>query len=232
MNCIQAIIFDFDGTLAHLTIDFDLLRRKILALIDAFICDEEYEAPRIPVLELIEAAGEEIQKYEGKDTALEFKSRSRLVVNATELDAARDGGLFFYTCQLLTELRQRRIKTGVITRNSYAAVKKVFPEIEKCCDVFIAREDAKAVKPDGAHLLQALEKLGVEPQCALMVGDHTLDIETGKNAGSLTAGVASGNLNIACLRESDPDYVAADCLELVNLLRTQGVLKDKIEKAE
>lgn len=225
MNNIQAVVFDFDGTLAHLTIDFDLLRRKILALIEAFVCDEEYSAPRIPVLELIEAAGDEIEKFEDTDTALEFKSRCRLVVNATELDAARDGGLFSFTCDLLTELRSKNIKTAIITRNSTAAVRKVFPEIDKYCDIFIAREDAKSVKPHGGHMLQALEALGVAAEQALMVGDHTLDIETGKNAGSLTAGVASGNLNIACLRESEPDFVASDCNELIHLLFAQNILQ-------
>ena len=52
---VQAVIFDFDGTLAHLTIDFGLMRSKVLEIVRAHgLPDEDLEG--MYALELVEEA--------------------------------------------------------------------------------------------------------------------------------------------------------------------------------
>ncbi|MBU1612643.1 MAG: HAD family hydrolase [Proteobacteria bacterium] len=220
---LQAIVFDFDGTLAELTIDFPMLKRKVAALAEAFT-GERPEVPEKPALEWLDDLAAEVEEFEGRDLALEFHCRGRLVIQATELDAARLGRLFPFTLDLLADLRGRGLGVGVITRNSTAAVKTVFPAIERHCDVFLAREDVSGVKPNPVHLHTALTRLGAVPEHSLMVGDHTLDIDTGKAAGALTAGVSSGNLDLQTLQAAGADFVAENCLRLVELLTKQGYL--------
>lgn len=220
---LQAVIFDFDGTLASLCIDFDMLRKKIKALYQAMLECEPEPSP-LPVLEWLDVLARDVEEKRGKETALELHSRGRLIIQATELDAAKHGTLFPYSRRLLAGLARRGMASGVITRNSTAAVLRVFPEIGQCCDVFLAREEAPALKPDPRHLLAALSRLGVEPARTLMVGDHPLDIETGKRAGSLTAGVASGRLGQDDLAEAAPDFLARDAEQLVRLLDSEDWL--------
>ncbi|MGE4293305.1 MAG: HAD family hydrolase [Desulfovibrio sp.] len=223
MGEIRAMVFDFDGTLAELTIDFSLMKRRVSALAAAFL-GEEPEQSALPVLEWMKELAAEVEEFEGSELALEFHSRARLVVNATELDAARSGRLFPFTEVMLDELAARGVGTAVITRNSTAAVRTVFPEIAKRCGAFIPREDAVAVKPDPAHVLQALERLGIAPGSALVAGDHGMDIAAGRAAGCATAGVLSGNMNAQALEAFRPDYIEADAAALVRRLMDEGRL--------
>ncbi len=220
---ITAVIFDFDGTLAHLTIDFSLMKRRVAALAEAFLgrAPEENGAP---VLEWLDELAAQVEECEGRDMALEFHSRARLVINATELDAARQGGLFDFTRPLLDDLAARGVGLGVITRNSTAAVRTVFPDIARYCGAFVAREDARAVKPDPEHVFQALEILQRPAPQALVVGDHGMDIVAGKAAGCFTAGVLSGNMLAPALESFHPDYLEQDAAVLVRLLAGQGML--------
>lgn len=219
---LDAVLFDFDGTLANLTIDFARLRRKITALAEPFL-GEEPEPSDLPVLEWLDELAVEIREF---DHALgqEFHCRGRLVIQATELDAAREAALFPFTRPLLASLRASGIKTGILTRNSTAAVKVVFPDVLACCDAFVAREDAPKVKPDPAHALAVLKLLGVAPGRALLVGDHPLDIQAARNAGLLSAAVTSGHSTREALAAAGPDFLARDCAELVARLREEYVL--------
>jgi phosphoglycolate phosphatase len=219
---LKAILFDFDGTLASLTIDFDRLRRKITALAEPFL-GEEPEPSALPVLEWLDELAMDICAF---DEALgrEFHTRGRLIIQATELDAAREATLFPFTRPLLASLRDSGIKTGILTRNSTAAVKAVFPDVAACCDAFMAREDAPRVKPNPAHALAVLARLGVAPERALLVGDHPLDIQAARAAGLASAAVASGHSQHGVLAAAGPDFLAADCAELLALLCGRGAL--------
>lgn len=223
MQPITAMVFDFDGTLAHLTIDFSLMRRRVAALAEAFL-GQPPETVDLPVLEWLDELAADLEERQGRDTALEFHCRGRLVVNATELDAAREGGLFPFTRELLAELRNRGVGVGIVTRNSTAAVRTVFPDVGQWCGAFLAREDARALKPDPGHVLQALEMLGQPPERALMVGDHGMDLVAGQKAGCRTAGVCSGNMTRAALHDFAPDYLEEDVQALLRVLLDEKAL--------
>lgn len=219
---LDAIIFDFDGTLADVPLDFDLMKTRIAALGEVFM-DERPVPDGTPALEWLDRLARQVMERD-RDEGVEFLSRGRLVIAATELDAARDGRLYEFTRPVLDDLRARGVAPGVISRNISAAIRTVFPDVEEHLAVFLPREVAPRLKPDPAHLLQALDLLGVSPDRALMVGDHPMDVETGKRAGTLAAGVTSGRIDAAGFAHLAPDFVAADVAALMAALERAGLI--------
>ena len=219
---LQAVVFDFDGTLAELHIDFDRMRRSIVALAEVFLGEAPHPDGQ-PILEWLDILSGEIGEFD-PDLGREFHTRARLTITAMELDAARKGRVFPFAADVLGELRRGGVKTAVITRNCTAAVRGVFPDVKAHCDVFLARDDVPRVKPDPVHLLTALEHLGVGREQVLMVGDHPIDISTARRAGTLSAAVASGRLSREELAAASPDYLAGDCRELLDMLRANGLV--------
>lgn len=222
MPKLDAIIFDFDGTLAELTLDFDLMKRGIAALAEVFLSERPEPGPT-PALEWLEELVQQVLKTD-RDEGMEFRTRGQLVITAMEMDAAREGKLFDFTRPVLATLRSRGVATGVITRNISAAVKVVFPDIEELTKAFIPREIAVRVKPDPGHLFQALERIGAAPARSLMVGDHPMDIETAKAAGTLSAAVTSGSMGVGEFKLLDPDFIAQDVAALMVELDEAGLL--------
>ncbi|WP_319582667.1 HAD family hydrolase [uncultured Pseudodesulfovibrio sp.] len=219
---LDAIIFDFDGTLADVPLDFDFMKTKIAALGEVFM-DERPVPDGTPALEWLEQLSAQVMERD-RDEGLEFLSRGRLVIAATELDAARDGCLYEFTRPVLDDLKARGVATGVISRNISAAIKTVFPDIEDHLGVFLPRESSDRLKPDPAHLLRALESLGVSPERALMVGDHPMDVETGKRAGTLSAGVTTGRIEAEGFSLLAPDFVATDVAALMGELKRREMI--------
>lgn len=222
MKKLDAVIFDFDGTLAELTLDFDLMKRKIAALAEAFLGDRPEPNGR-PALEWVDELAAEIGKTD-RDEGLEFHSRARLAITAMELDAAREGKLFPFTRDILGALKKNGVATGIITRNITPAVRGVFPDLDEYCDVFVPREDAPEIKPLPGHLLYALHKINAEPANSLMVGDHPMDVTTGKRAGTRSAGVYSGGNPRERFLDFEPDFLERDVDSLVKKLAVLGYL--------
>ncbi len=220
---LQALVLDFDGTLAELTIDFADMKRRLAALAAAYL-GEEPAANGLPALEWLALLTEEIAGVEGRETALEFGTRGRFLIMDMELAAARRGGLFPFARPALAGLRGRGLRTAVITRNCTAAVKIVFPDILTAVDCFLAREDVPRPKPDPDHAAAALRVLGVSPAHALMVGDHTLDIATGLSAGMPAAGVATGRVPETELAAAGAVFTAPDLPALLTRLAAEGLV--------
>ncbi len=222
MEKFKAVVFDFDGTLAELQIDFQLMKKKIAAVASCFL-PQRPEPNHVPALEWLDMLALEIERQDHA-LALEFHCRGRLIITAMELDAARSAALFPYTRLVLESLSEKGVATAIITRNSHCAVKSVFPDIEKMCGVFMSREDAPAVKPDPAHALAALKKINARPEEAIVIGDHLLDIDTARNADIRCGAVATGRLSLDELRAGRPDFLARDLPGLIRELEERNLL--------
>ncbi|MHB8091343.1 MAG: HAD family hydrolase [Syntrophales bacterium] len=209
----QAIVFDFDGTLAGLNIDFALMRAAVL---DLPLCRSipEEKLTGLYTLEMIETATVLIAQRNKKD-ASRFRLEAHLVIAEIEMAAAQTGKLFAGTKALLAELRRRSIKTGIITRNCRAAVLRVFPDIELYADATLTREDSQNVKPHPGHLQKALGILGVSGKDAAMIGDHPMDIMTARQAGSCAVGVLTGSADEKSLREAGADLILANAFAIL-----------------
>ncbi|MBU2546913.1 MAG: HAD family hydrolase [Proteobacteria bacterium] len=213
---LHAVVFDFDGTLARLEIDFDLMLSRILSLAEEYDWQAEGREVRY-VLETTAAVEADLLARD-PDAARNFSLRARTIIENIELKSAREAALFSETRPVLTALRAHGLKLGLITRNIKSAVRLVFPDLGDFFGTFLARDDVVRVKPDPGHLQAALDVLAVRPKNTLMVGDHPIDVKTGMQAGTLTAGVASGRIGREELAAAGADLTFDHLGELAEYL--------------
>jgi len=213
---IESFVFDFDGTLAALRLDFTQMKLRLNSLAESRFA-QQLPTPFLPVLEWLAWLDASIRQAGGRIAG--FRQEAMALISEMELQAARTAALFPFTKPMLKSLAQAGFKTAVITRNCEAAVRLVFPDIHNYCSAFLPRDHIASPKPNPAHLINALNKIGADFKTAIMIGDHPMDIQTGKAAGILTAGVWSGSAKKDELLRAGADWVAADCQALIDLLR-------------
>jgi len=205
---LQALVFDFDGTLATLTIDFRGMKEELLALARE-VLPGIAAAGDTPALEWLDSLFVH-QPGIAPGDAQALRNRLECRIVDIEVAAAQCGALFDFVRPMLTRLRGKGVRTAIITRNCSKALYQVFPDAAELTDGVFTRDDVHRVKPDPGHLLAALEALGVSPGRAAMVGDHVSDIRTGKRAGTLTVGVLTGSSSRRDLLGAGADLVADD----------------------
>jgi len=74
-------------------------------------------------------------------------------------------------------------------------------------DSILGGDSLDVQKPDPKGLQLLMDKLNCPAKQVLMVGDSTIDIETGRRAGVLTCGVTYGLGDPDALRGAKPDYL-------------------------
>jgi phosphoglycolate phosphatase len=132
--------------------------------------------------------------------------------------AAEKGRLIPGMEETLKKLRGWGIKVGIVTRNCDQAVRKVFPNIDVLCDVFVSRNSVRKVKPHPDHLTYVVESLKVSGDKAWMVGDHPTDIQAGRQAGMKTIGVLTGRTKREGFEMAGADYILENVTEISRLL--------------
>jgi N-acetyl-D-muramate 6-phosphate phosphatase len=101
-------------------------------------------------------------------------------------------------------------------RSSFAFLRQF--RLLKYFKVIITSQTCPHTKPFAQPLLFAAERLGVPPANLLMVGDTTVDIKTGKRAGSQTLGVLCGFGTEKELNREGPDLILPSTADLKGLL--------------
>jgi len=213
---IKAIIFDFDGTLAVLNIDFSLMRERIFDLMRAHGIRPE----TIQEKYLLEITDEvyQVLRVKNPSGAERFYQESHHILHEVEMKAAEEGRLIPGTEATLKKLRRKGIKIGIITRNCEDAVRKVFPSINDFCDVFVSRNSVKKVKPHPDHLTYAMKWLKTTGEESVMVGDHIIDIQAGRRVGMKTIGVLTGRTKKEGFERAGADCILRDASEVCKLL--------------
>jgi len=206
---LEAVIFDYDGTLVHLNIDFSVMRQGV----EKFLADYGIEPTALKelyILEMIDEAARLISEENPSEGPC-FYHKAHELVTEHEVRAAEKGKILPGVINMLRLLEKQGVKIGIITRNCNKAVKIVFPNIEDFCDVFIPRDYVTRVKPHPDHLAVTMKKMAVNnPACCLTVGDHVLDIEVGKHMGMKTAGVLTGKATRRDFIEAGADFIFDD----------------------
>ena len=207
---LDLVVFDFDGTLAELTIDFAEMRRLVTVLAQEYGYDLD-QSGQPYVLEALDAATEALGPR-----GAEFRARAEQVLVELEVASARSGRLFPGVREGLEALGRAGLDRAIITRNCRLAVETLFPDLNDWCELFLPRDDAPKPKPSPEHLSLVLEKLEARADKTLMVGDHPIDVATGRAVGTWTCGLPTGRMGREDLGEADVVY--GDLGELVEVL--------------
>ncbi len=212
----EAILFDFDGTLAIPNLDFADMRRQLNAFTEAQGIEVD-DLSHLDMLALMDTAKAQLNQR-GGDQGNAYYRQADTLLQDIEIASAQGGGLLPGIPELLNALQSRDIAVGIVTRNCEPAVRIIFPDVDTYCGALYAREHVEHVKPHPAHLQSALTRLGIAPDRALMVGDGAMDMEAGKRLGMFSIGVLSGETARDKLLAHGADLILDSAAELLHLL--------------
>jgi phosphoglycolate phosphatase len=216
LHAIKAVIFDFDGTLAVLNIDFSAMKERVFDLMRRAGIPEEAIRQKY-LLEIIDEVYEMLLEKNPSGAEM-FYQESHDILHEVEMKAAERGRLIPGAGRTLKKLREKGIKVGIITRNCEEAVRKVFPEIDHSCDIFVSRNSVKKVKPHPDHLTHVMDLLEISAEEAMMVGDHIIDIQAGKRVGMKTVGVLTGKTRKEEFEKAGANYILKDASEVYKFM--------------
>lgn len=213
MYDIDTMLFDFDGTLVEINIDFAEMKRRILSL------GLEYGVSPKADLYVLESVENIFSILSEKDIlkAEMFKKKAEEIIVNMELLAAEESRMFPNADITLREIKNRGVKIGIVTRNCRKAVLKSIEMAGFIYDLLLTRDDVKKVKPDPNHLLDALTMLDSKPKKSIMIGDQPIDIIAGKKAGMRTAAV----LTVRPSKDFEPllpDLILENISDVLNII--------------
>lgn len=132
-----------------------------------------------------------------------------------ELVRAYDG-----VVELIKELELRGNRLGLVTSKSRLGARKGLDLIglNDCFETLICLEDVNEHKPHPAPVLAALERLSVEPERAIYIGDSPHDLISGRAAGTATAAVGWGPFPRADLDRCEPTHWLEQPSDLLHLI--------------
>jgi len=164
---IRAVIFDLDGTITQPYFVFDAIREEI-----------GLDKDGGPVLEALE--GMTAQDRQRAERIL-HQHEERAVAASTLNPGARE---------TLSDLRNRGVSIGVLTRNLKRNAEAVATKHGLHFDAVVGREDGPA-KPDAFGVRHLCQHFGVDPSETLLVGDYLFDLLCARSAGAIPVLIAS-----------------------------------------
>lgn len=203
---VQALLFDWDGTLVDSAESAFLTFQKALQAVGLEFTEEHFNQHFTPDWHrMYEAVGLDSERWALADAAWK---ESYPCVTYSLVPGARE---------TLLQLRERGYKLGVVTSGSQWRLE---PEIAEYglggfFDVLICNEDVKQRKPHPEGLMKARGMLQCDARDCVYVGDVPEDIQAGKNAEMHTIGVRSGYPTSRHLEKATPDLYLDSIPELL-----------------
>ena len=212
---INTIIFDLDGTLLN---TLEGLKNSTNFALKKFNCPEiTLEQTRSfvgnGVRKLIERAipnGEQNPDFEKCLNTFKEHYSKTMYQKTVAYDGIED---------MLTELKKRGIKTGVVSNKFDTAVKELCKNyFDGLIIVAIGESPNVRKKPAPDSVLKAMKILGAKPENTLYVGDSDVDIQTAKNSNLKSVGVTWGFRDRELLEEEGADFIINTPCELLELI--------------
>lgn len=214
---VDCVLFDLDGTLVETNIDFPLMKREMVSLAAEYGMDAD-QLEHLDILAIVDTTVEALYDDARDHEAKEMRSRAMQILEDIEMRHAESTQEIPYARELVTELRRRRIQFGIVTRNCRGASWQSLRMVGIVPDVLVCREDTVRHKPHPDPLRVALGIFGSHPGNSIMVGDHIMDVQSGKAAGMATIGLLKANRPPDFFDEIAPDFVARDLREVLDAI--------------
>ena len=135
-------------------------------------------------------------------------------------------GIFSEVKDVLQELKKKKFVLGVASNIPSTFLREHLTnfDISSYFDVITGQEDCDEQKPSPKPIVCTVEKLGVNPQEAMFIGDMEEDIIAGKGANAVTAAIVrdEGYHPRWRLERQKPDFIISDLRELLSLVERVG----------
>lgn len=216
----DTFLFDLDGTLVTMELDFFKIREKV----DIILTEKGYPEALLDdtksTLEIITDAVAYLKEHNLDWEGAQKEAEEYL--EKEELTAASRAITLENAEHVLKVLKELKKKVGVITRNNRKVALQVLKEcgLNEYVDILLTRDDVDRVKPHPDHVLQALKELDSSPERTVVVGDHHFEIEAGNRAGCFTVGVLTGSGTRKTLKNAD--VILNSIKDLGEVLTTVG----------
>ena len=212
---VKALCFDVDGTLSDTD---DLYSSHISDFLPSFLFREPEQIARRLVM-WAEAPGNALL---GMTNTIGLDDEMALVINWIYRNRKWPDKQFLLVPGvdvLLSQLKGRYPMSVVSSRDEKGTMRFLERfDLVKFFGPVITGLSARRTKPYPDPIVLAAQKMGVEPEECLMIGDTTVDIRAGKSAGAQTVGVLCGFGQEDELRRMGADLILPTTSELIHIL--------------
>jgi len=205
----KAVAFDMDGTFMRTKIDFIKLANVVF--------DELIEMG-VPESAIVRMNGIKGELESGIDWLIEngrekeAHSMFRRVSNRSttvEMEYADQSRPFDGAAEVVTALRKKGYKTGILTRGGHAYAEFILKKskVLQLFDAVVARDDFPddEAKPSPMAIVNLGNLLGVRPEEILFIGDHKIDWLSARDSGAGFYGVLTGGYRLEDWKAIDPN---------------------------
>ena len=208
---LKAVIFDLDDTLLTSQIDFSEMKIKMI----------EYLERRLPLpvelnknrltYEIIQYAVESLNELGLCDCIPKVVRELDGIMSETEMKYVFNAQLIDGATQTLGRIKSVGMRIGILTRSCRKYADEVLKTtgLSTFVDVVAARDDCENPKPDPSQVYWLMDKMGVESDQVLMIGDHPTDLVCARNAGIAFVGVLTSAWSSGQLNQLGPTVVSS-----------------------
>jgi HAD superfamily hydrolase (TIGR01509 family) len=175
-NDVELIVFDFDGTLFKLKVDWESLKKELRNYLKEAYGTEVALNSLHSLLDQLSRLGEQA-KQEG------FR-----IIRKYELQNIENAEPLPDMLGLAEKLKLENKKLALFsssTRESIIAVLTKFKKLH-LFEVIVGLEDVERIKPDPQGLVKILRVYNVDPKRVLYIGNRDIDLDTGNRVGVRT----------------------------------------------
>jgi len=217
LSTVDSVLFDLDGTLVETNIDFPLMKREMFRLaVDAGMSADDLAG--LDILGVVDSAARFLTDARKPADAARLREEAMRILEEIELRHAGETREIPFAKELVSRIRERGIPIGIVTRNCRPASELSLRIADIQADVLICREDSDNHKPHPEPVLLALSRLHADPRNSVMVGDHIMDVQCGKAAGTKTIGFLRPDRADDFFDDVAPDFVTRDLREVLDAI--------------
>lgn len=173
-DSVKLLIFDFDGTLTHLHIDWEKLKKELRKLLGS-------KSSLTPLFPSIEALT--------KDNS-ELREKAWRLIEKYELEAVKEIKADFELIELFKKLKARGFQVALLTLQGRQPLEKALRKLglQEAFDNIITREETTSREK---QIKKMLELFNVKPGQAMLIADRLHDILTASKLGCKTVAITN-----------------------------------------
>ncbi len=175
---VKAFLFDLDGTLVDLPIDYKRMRERLKKLFIGYKITSEFK----PLVPSIDDCLSKLKKEDITDREIEkLRKCAYEIIDDEELLSVESSHLILGSKEILTFAKKRKIKIVIFTRNSSKCVNAVFTKNKlPKPDLIASRDKVEKLKPANEHINYILTQLRIKTDECLIIGDSFHDALAGE----------------------------------------------------